>query len=168
MFIERNRKKYKVVFLCKWLNVSKSGYYSWRKRLPSKRAIKNNKLSEIILDIYIKNRGVYGSPRIHERLKQQGIIVGKSLIARLMQKLKVQARVVKVTSRQPGLKRFTAQGKNLRLIQPKSTNINQIWVADITYLKVKNKWLYLSVIMDIHSRKIISWSLGKRRTTDVS
>lgn len=82
-----------------------------------------------------------------------------------MRQMRLQARVVKVTRRQPGLKRFKADGKNLRLGQPEATDINQVWVADITYLKVKQDWLHLAAVMDIHSRRILGWSLSRTRTT---
>ena len=82
-----------------------------------------------------------------------------------MQAQNLQGRVVQVTRRQPGLKRFKARGSNLRLYQPGPTTINQVWVSDITYIKVRNTYKYLAVIMDLYSRKILSWSLTDTRTT---
>jgi transposase InsO family protein len=82
-----------------------------------------------------------------------------------MQRLNIQGRVVKVTRRQPGLKRFKQRGENLRLDIPEPDNVNQTWVADITYIKVKNTYKFLSVIMDLYSRRILSWSLTHTRTT---
>jgi len=67
---------------------------------------------------------------------------------------------------QPGLRRFTERGENLRLGMPNPININRVWVADITYIKVRDKYKFLSVIMDLYSRKILSWSLTETRTTD--
>lgn len=75
-------------------------------------------------------------------------------------------RVVKVTRRQPGLKEFLTRGKNLTLDAPATTGINQIWVSDITYIKVSEWWLLLIVIMDRHSRRILGWSLSRTRTVD--
>ena len=121
-----------------------------------------------IQKIYDQSRGIYGSPRVHQTLQQQGYRISKGRVERLMQRHQLQGRAVKVTRRMPGLKRVKADGKNLRLDHPKATSINQIWVADITYLKVKQKWLYLSVVMDIYSRRILGWSLSKTRTTDLT
>jgi len=118
--------------------------------------------------IYDESEGTYGSPRVYQYLKKQGYMIGRKRIERLMRDMGIVGRVVKVTRRAPGLRRFLASGENLRHAKDGPTKINQIWVADITYLKVKKRWLYLSVIMDLYSRKIIGWSLDKRRTADVT
>ncbi len=116
--------------------------------------------------IHQESRGTYGSPRIHEALKKQGVSVGKKRVERLMQAYNLQGRVVKVTRRAPGLKRFVARGENLRLKKPEPRKINRVWVADITYIKVRDTYKYLSVIMDLYSRRILSWSLTTTRTTE--
>ena len=82
-----------------------------------------------------------------------------------MRTLNLQGRVVKVTRRQPGLKCFKQRGENLRLTIPEPDAINQTWVADIIYIKVKDCYKFLSVIMDLYSRRILSWSLTHTRTT---
>lgn len=152
--------------MCDWLKVSRSGYYAWLKRVTSLHSIEDEKLGAKIIQIHQQSRGTYGSPRVHEALKKQGIAIGRKRVERLMQARGLQGRVVKVTRRQPGLKRFIARGENLRLNQPKPTNINRVWVADITYIKVRDTYKYLSVIMDLYSRRILSWSLTKTRTTE--
>jgi len=121
-----------------------------------------------IVAIHQKSRGVYGSPRVFKALRQAGVRVGKKRVERLMQLRGLRGRVVEVTRRQPGLKRFQASGENLRLSQPDVTKPNQVWVADITYLKVDQRWRYLAVIMDLYSRRILGWSLGRNRTTDLT
>ena len=83
-----------------------------------------------------------------------------------MQAQGLQGRVVQVTRRQPGLKRFIERGENLRLKQPGPTRVNQVWVSDITYIKVRDAYKYLIVIMDLYSRRILSWSLSDTRTTE--
>jgi len=155
-----------VSYLCDWLKVSRSGYYAWLKRTASLRAIEDKVLSAKILTIHRESRGTYGSPRIHEALRQQGIAIGKKRVERLMQDQRLQGRVVTVTRRQPGLKRFIERGDNLRLNKASPDNINRVWVADITYIKVRDTYKYLSVIMDLYSRRILSWSLTATRTTE--
>jgi transposase InsO family protein len=123
-------------------------------------------LSNKIVKIFHASRGTYGSPRVYQTLKKQGVAVGKKRVERLMRALKLRARVVKVTRRQPGLKCFKQRGENLRLAIPEPDSINQTWVADITYIKVKDTYKFLSVIMDLYSRRILSWSLTHTRTTD--
>ncbi len=84
-----------------------------------------------------------------------------------MRSLGLQGRVVKVT-RSPGLKYFKAEGENLKLQEPDVTGINQQWVSDVTYLKVKGRWFYLAAVMDLYSRRILGWSLDKTRTTSLT
>lgn len=157
-----------MIYLCNWLQVSRSGYYDWRGREMSARAIEDRQLAKKIVSIHRDSRGIYGSPRIHESLKLEGIAVGKKRVERLMQAEGLQGRVTRVVRRQLGLKRFVASGENLRLKMPPAQAINEIWVADVTYLKVKQDWLYLAVVMDIYSRRILGWSLSKTRTTALS
>ena len=164
-FIKRHAIDLGVTYLCNWLGVSRSGYYAWLKRLPSQRSLSDKELSIKIIDIHRDNRGAYGSPRIHQALKQQGVSVGKKRVERLMQQQGLQGRVVQVTRRQPGLKRFIERGENLRLNEASPKEINRVWVSDITYIKVRDTYRYLTVIMDLYSRRILSWSLTETRTT---
>lgn len=135
------------------------------KRKPSQHSLDDVHLSTEIKKIHQENRGVYGSPRVHETLKKQGVSIGKKQVERLMQQQGLKGRVVLVTRRQPGLKRFCKQGDNLRLNQSAPYKMNQVWVSDITYIKVRETYRYLTVIMDLYSRRILSWSLTKTRTT---
>lgn len=150
--------------MCDWLEVSRSGYYAWLKRAVSQRAIEDAQLTRKIVQIHQDSRGTYGSPRVHEALKIEGIAVGKKRVERLMQQQGLQGRVVEVTRRQPGLRRFRERGDNLRLGSPGATRCDQVWVSDITYIKVKDTYKYLIAIMDVYSRRIIGWSLTETRT----
>jgi len=123
-------------------------------------------LLERIEAIYQDSRGTYGSPRIHEILKRQGIGVGKKRVARLMRAAGLRGRVVRVTRRQPGLKTFVSRGDNLMLKTHATTGVDQIWVSDITYLKVAGRYTLLIVIMDRHSRRVLGWSLSITRAVD--
>lgn len=152
-------------YLCEWLQVSRSGYYAWLKRAASNRTLEDQVLTKRIVAIHRESRGTYGSPRVYQMLKKQGIAIGKKRVERLMQAQNLQGRVVKVTRRQPGLKRFIERGENLRLNQPEPTTINQVWVSDISYLKVGQTYKYLIAIMDLYSRRILNWSLTEARTT---
>jgi transposase InsO family protein len=98
----------------------------------------------------------------------QGIAVGKKRVERLMRAANLRARVVRVTRRQPGLKRFAAKGENIVLKTGNATRLDQVWVADVTYLKVKGCWQYLATVMDQHSRRILGWSLSNTRTMQLS
>ena len=155
-------------YLCGWLQVSRSGYYDWLKRGESKRSREDRELSQKVVTIHGESRGTYGSPRIYQALKKEGVRVSEKRIERLMRDLGIQGRVMSVTRRQPGLKRFKAAGENLRLDAPEVTGLNQQWVADVTYLKLNGVWLYLAVVMDVYSRRILGWSLASHRTTELT
>ena len=115
-----------------------------------------------------ESAGRYGSPRVWKALQNEGYEVSRKRVARLMQEMGLIGRVTRVTRRAPGMKRFLASGENLRSDGAVPSSKNQVWVADITYLKVKGQWQYLSVIMDLHSRRVVGWSLDIKRTTEVT
>lgn len=166
-FIQRNRQL-GVKYLCEWLKVSRSGYYDWLKRGESKRSREDSILTQEITDIHKQSRGVYGSPRVYKSLKDKGYSIGKKRVERLMRNKGIVGRVVQVTRRQPGLKRFQASGENLLIGEPSPSRVNQVWVADITYLKIGGKWRYLATVMDVYSRRIVGWSLNRDRTVDLT
>ncbi len=154
--------------MSEWLNVSRSGYYDWCKRELSERSNADISLSKEIGKIYQMSRGTYGSPRVYRTLKNNGYQIGKKRVERLMREQGLRGRVVRVTRRQPGLKRFNTSGANLWQQIEETKGINQVWVGDITFLKIKGKWCYLSTVMDVHSRRIIGWSLGRDRSTNLT
>jgi len=121
-----------------------------------------------ITRIYWQSKGRYGSPRVFESLKQKGIFVGRKRVERLMREAGLKARCVQVVRHTPKLKRFQQAGSNLLLELDKPTACNQIWVGDVTYLKLQGKWQYLSTVMDLYSRRIIGWSLSGHRRTELT
>jgi transposase InsO family protein len=154
-----------VKLLCQWLGVSTSGFYAWEKREASARYLEDQQLLKQISRIYWRSEGRYGSPRVHEALQTQGISVGRKRVERLMREAGLRARVTRVTRRQPGLMRFKAAGPNLLKDLDEPTAINQVWVADVTYLMVNQQWRYLATVMDRYSRRVVGWSLASTRTT---
>lgn len=121
-----------------------------------------------ITEIYQKSQGRYGSPRVFKALKRQGLDVGKKRVARLMRAAGLVGRCARVCPRKPILKRFQRSGDNLLLELSKPTGVDQVWVGDITYLKVNGGWQYLATIMDMYSRRILSWSLSKDRKVSLT
>ena len=140
--------------------MSRSGYYAWLKRCPSDRVRQDGQLLKAIRQVYAKSRQTYGSPRVHEGLRRQGIFVGRKRVERLMREAGLKARAVRHYRPLAGLHRFYNAVDNKRLGGPKPSAIDQQWVADLTYIKVKERWVYLATVMDLYSRKIISWTLG--------
>src|SRR5436190_7215201 len=162
-FIEDNKEEFPILRMCQVLEVSESGYYAWLKREPSERERIDKELGERIEDAYQKNRQVYGSPRIHAELKEQGVHCGRKRVARLMRERGINAkskrRKVKTTDRQhdnpvaPNIldRDFTADAPNTK------------WVSDITGIETSEGWLYLAAIVDIYSRFVVGWAMGKER-----
>lgn len=150
--------------LCCWLGVSKSGFYAWESREVSRRYDEDQDLLKKIAKIFEKSEGRYGSPRVHRELRKQGVYTSRKRVERLMREAGMKGRVVRVTRRAPGCKRFHSKGENLLLEMDRPTRIDQVWVADVTYLKVKGRWQYMATVMDLHSRRILGWSLSSSRT----
>jgi len=157
-----------VGYLCEWLNVSPSGFYKWRNRGLSDRAKANQELLEKISRIYDESRGTYGSPRVHAQLRREGVKVSRSRVERLMRKASLVGKASKIYRRHASIKPFHQSLANLRLDTPQPTKVNQQWVGDVTYLKVRDEWRYLAVVMDLYSRRIIGWKLSKNRTAEVT
>jgi putative transposase len=145
--------------LCRVMDVSSSGYYKWRTRDTSSRARENTRLLVHIRAEHKRSRKCYGSPRIYYELRAQGISCGRHRIARLMQKHNIKAkrkRRYRVTTRtKPGMDWFRDELD--RIFSPKRENLQ--WAADITYLWTREGWMYLAVVMDLFSRRIIGWSI---------
>lgn len=149
--------------MCALYDVSPAGYYKWRKRQPSARDQEDARLLEDIQAIHKRSRGTCGSPRIHAELKAQGRHVGRKRVARLMQIDGIRGRSADLYYANPGLQAHYDEIPN-RKEELELDGPDQLWVGDITYLKVNGQWLYLAVVMDAWSRQAIAWSLGKQKT----
>jgi putative transposase len=143
--------------------VSPAGYYAWVSRPPSLRAVTDASLVDKIRVAHADSRRTYGSPRIHAVLRQQGESVGRRRVERLMREHGVRARSARLYRKRPGLARFLSSVGS-RAHEIAVNRIDQVWVADVTYLKVRGQWRYLATIMDRHSRRLLGWSLGLERS----
>lgn len=152
--------------MCRRFGVTRAGFYAWRSRPPSLRSTSDAAMTERVLEVFRKAKGLYGSPRVTRRLGLLGIPVGRRRVARLMRLAQLQGRSARLYRRsRVGQKQFYRGHPNA--IRGVTTNRpNQLWVADVTYVRVAGRWRYLAVVMDRHSRKILGWSLGRNR--DVS
>lgn len=148
--------------MCRLYGVTRAGFYAWRARDESPRKRQNMRLAERIQKIHQQSRGTYGSPRVHRALEQQGCAVSENRIARVMRSHGIKARVATLRYTNPALKRFFAVTANAQLgVTP--TEPDQVWVGDITYLKVGTVYRYLAVVMDRYSRRVIGWAYGHRK-----
>jgi len=158
-----------VAFLCRRYKVSRSGFYAWLSRDGSKRRRNDEELGERIERIDRDSGSRYGSPRVHEVLRREGIRCSNKRVARLMRERGLRARVSRLYRRGPGMvRRFFAKNGNLRLGEPLPTRTDQIWVGDLTYLRLGKRWRYLATVMDLFSRRIVGWTLARNRTTEVT
>lgn len=168
-FIDEHRAVYPVSRLCQVLGVSSSGYYAWRKRIPSQRAQSDQALTIRIRAIHHRSRQTYGSPRIHAELVAQGERVNHKRVERLMQQDGLQARHkrrYRVTTTQADASLPIAPNRLGQTFQ--TTRLNQTWLSDITYVPTAEGWLFLAAVMDLHSRRIIGWNLSETLTTPLA
>jgi transposase InsO family protein len=132
------------------------------------RAKEDKALLQEISQIYWSSQGRYGSPRVYQALKRKGFLISRKRVERLMREAGLVARCVKVVRHAPKLKQFQQAGSNLLLEMNEPTGCNQVWVGDVTYLKLNGRWQYLSTVMDVYSRRIIGWSLSDHRRTELT
>jgi transposase InsO family protein len=147
--------------------VSASGYYAWHSRAVSARALEDERLVQKIDAAHRSSRETYGSLRIHQELVRQGEEIGRRRIERLMRENGIQACSASLYRRLPGLQRFYCDLDNTaRAVSV--TAPDQVWVGDVTYLKVRGQWRYLATVMDRYSRRLLGWSLGNEKTTKLT
>ena len=148
--------------LCNLYRVTPAGFYAWRKRGVCARIKDDARLLVKIREIFDGAKETYGSPRIHAVLQQRGIRVGEKRVWRLMRDAGMRTRGWQPHKSKAGTRRFFGELPN-RQLDLVTKRPNQIWVGDITYLKVGGCWRYLAVVLDKHSRRVVGWRMGKRK-----
>ena len=159
-FVDEHRHTWPVRTICAVLGVSASGYYAWRRRPESQRSVENRALLDDIRCAHAESGGCYGAPRIHAVLRAAGRCVGRHRIARLM--------------RLAGLRGLAAIPRRVRTTDSRhdypiapnrlrrnftATAPNQVWLADLTYIRTGEGWLFLAALIDMHTRKVVGWSM---------
>ena len=158
--IDRRRSLYPVRMMCDALKVSTSGYYDWQARPESPRARYDRQLTKTIRQVHAESDGTYGSPRVHAELNATGHPCGRPKVARLMHLAGLKGcpkRRFRVTT-----KSGMTRASNLLEQDFSAETTNERWASDITYLWTGQGWLYLAVVMDLYSRRIIGWSMSRR------
>ena len=157
-----------VRLMCRTLAVSPSGYYAWVARPESRRVAENRRLVAEIRVIHAESRHTYGSPRVHATLQAQGQRIGEHHVARLMRTSAIRAKTIKTW-------RATTDSAHAYPVVPNTLNRqfavtapNRVWAGDITYVWTAEGWLYLAVVLDLYSRRVIAWGMGNRLTQELA
>jgi transposase InsO family protein len=166
-FMDGQRGIHSVERMAGVLRVSRSGYYAWLGRGESARERANRELAETIRGIQEKVKYRYGSPRVTEELRRTGMAVGHNRVARLMAENGLEARpkrrfrcTTKAAESRPVAENLLARNFDV-------SRKNAVWVSDVTYIATSEGWLYLAVILDLCSRRVVGWSMSSRLTTDL-
>jgi putative transposase len=159
-FIDAEKANYPVSLLCRVLKVSRSGYYEWRDRPPSKRATEDTQLTERIKEIHNRSRQTYGYPRVHAELRALGVRCSRKRVARLMRKAGLRGcmrgRKKRTTRRDP----YATPAADLVKRNFAAAAPDRIWTADITYVHTQEGFVYLAFILDVYSRRVVGWSMA--------
>ena len=165
--MKANQAHHRVATMCRVLGVSPSGYYAWRGRGPSRRARRDEELRGRIGKIHEDSRGTYGVPRVHAELGSQGCRVGRKRVARLMRESGWAG-----VSRRRGT-HTTCVDRSQRAApdrverQFRADSLDRIWVADITYVPTWTGFLYLAIVLDVFSRKVVGWAMANHLRTEL-
>jgi transposase InsO family protein len=167
-FVKEQRRRWRVGVMCRVLKVSRSGFYAWQRRTPSRRTQREEELIKKIRKVHEESRGLYGYPRAHRALLIEGEVVSRNTVARLMRKAKIRAKT---------RKRYVPRTTDSRHDRPVADNLlerdftaaapNRKWVADITYVPSGEGWLYLAAVLDVYSRRVVGWSMADHMEVDL-
>ena len=166
-FIDSLRGQFKLVRMCRWLSVSRAGYYQWRKREPSQRSVNRELVRCAVVDVYHQYKKRYGAPRITVELNALGMPCSKNHVAQLLRIEGLKARNGKAFKYQPSAYATSNVSPNMLARNFTASRPDEKWVSDITYIDVDGEWMHLAVIMDLYSRQIIGWAVDETMTTEL-
>ena len=166
--ISQNEHRYTVEEMCEVMEVSRSGYYYWKGREPSAREREDGLLKEAIVRIYALSKGRYGHRPIHAHLQEEGLNCGRDRALRLTREMGIEG------DQSPRYKPLGTDSAhdygyspNLLKANGKPSSLDEVWVADTTYLKIEGRWMYLATVMDLFSRRILGWSVSASNDADL-
>jgi putative transposase len=166
-FIAAEKAHFPIAFMCRHLEVSRSGYHAWVTRPPSRRAVADQDLTRQIIRIHDASRRTYGAPRIHAELTFEGQRVGRKRVARLMRTARIQGVHVRRRFRTTRRSRWATPAPDLVLRSFTASAPDRLWVADVTYVKTSEGWLYMAAIVDCFSRRVVGWSMADHLRTEL-
>jgi len=166
-FIRVERANYPVVVLCRVLQVARTGFYAWCKRPRSARSREDEVLGVEIAAVHAESRKTYGSPRVHAELRARGRRVGRKRVARLMRAKGLAGRKKRRFRTTTDSKHDLPVAQNLLDRNFVASAPNEKWVTDITYIWTWQGWLYLAVVLDLFSRRVVGWSIADHMRTEL-
>ena len=166
LLIDAEKANFPIRVLCKVLGVSRSGYYEWKRRSPSKRSCQDAALSGKIREIHRRSRETYGSPRVHAELRALGTRCSRKRVERLMRKAGLRGCM---RGHRRGTTRRGKRSAATDLLKRNfvATQPDRIWVADIIYVPTREGFLYLAFVLDVHSRRIVGWAMEDHLGTEL-
>lgn len=166
-FIKAHCQEHKVVTMCRVFEISPSGFYDWLDRPESHRAKEDRRLTNKIRLFHQTSRRTYGSPRIFEDLRASGETCGENRVARLMQQSDIKAKTARrfVVTTDSKRTMYAAPDHLKRMFSVDRPN--EAWVSDTTFIPTREGWLFLAVIIDLYSRQVIGWSMGRHNNTEL-
>jgi putative transposase len=170
VFIRAHEGIWHVTTMCRVLEVSRAGFYAWRARPLCQRIQDDRVLAAKVQAVHAQSRRRYGSPRVHRALRHQGCRCGEKRVARLMREQGLRAtprRAFRVTTQSAHAWPVVANHLDRRFAVATVPAINRTWAADITYLPTGEGWLYLAVVLDLKSRRVVGWALRDRLAEDL-
>ena len=166
-FIAEHSGQFAVTQLCRVVGVAPSGYYAWRQRPASQRQADNERLVERIRQVHQASRQTYGSPRITVELREGGEGCNHKRVERLMRLHGIRAKSPRRFVRTTDSNHSQPVADNLLNQQFEAEAPNRVWTADITYIDTAEGWLYLAVVMDLFSRRIVGWAMAEHMLTSL-
>ncbi len=165
--IDAEKANHPISLLCRVLKVSRSGYYDWKSRPPSKRAREQAALTEKIREIHNRSRQVYGYPRVHAELRALGVRCGRKRVARLMREAGLRGCLRGRKKRTTRQDKHATPAPDLVRREFVATTPDRLWTADITYVHTQEGFLYLAFILDVYSRRVVGWAMATHLRTEL-
>lgn len=166
-FIEAEKANHPIALMCRCLKVSRSGFYAWRRRGPSARRQADRRLAGAIRGIHQRSRGTYGSPRIHAELQVEGQRVARKRVARIMREEGLAGRRPRRWRRTTDSSHAHPVAENVLDRRFEAGGGETWWVGDVTYVATLEGWLYLAVLLDVATRRVVGWSMSTRNDTQL-
>lgn len=161
-WVAKHSTDFPITVLCRFMGISRSRYYEWLKEPKTERDKKNAHLSELVSILFHQGRGTYGTRRLKKKLAEQDLVISRRRIGRLMSQAGLVCKTKKKFKATTDSKHTKPVAPNLLDRQFKVSQPDRYYVGDITYIATQEGWLYLAVVIDLFSRKVVGWSMDRR------